>query len=200
VLFHDASGTPLYAPYPLHVAIPAMMIGHLTFAGLAEAAISAGMVSYLQRADLGLLRGVSGLAQAPGTIVADASLGDSPGRLSPRRLWWAVALLMLFTPLGILAAGTAWGEWSSADLMNPHTREQIGAASGNHAPPSSVPVGIEKLSTVWTAPFPGYAPRFIKSPAFGYLLSAMFGVGFMVLASLVARVAGGKWPRRNLHP
>ena len=200
VLFHDASGTPLYAPYPLHVAIPAMMIGHLTFAGLAEAAISAGMVSYLQRADLGLLRGVSGLAQAPGTIVADASLGDSPGRLSPRRLWWAVALLMLFTPLGILAAGTAWGEWSSADLMNPHTREQIGAASGNHAPPSSVPVGIEKLSTVWTAPFPGYAPRFIRNPVFGYLLSAMFGVGFMVLASLVARVAGGKWPRRNLHP
>jgi cobalt/nickel transport system permease protein len=204
VLFHDASGTPLYAPYPLHVAIPAMMIGHLTFAGLAEAAISAGMVSYLQRADLGLLRGVSGLAQVPGTIVADASPADSPGqrspgRLSPRRLWWAVALLMLFTPLGILAAGTAWGEWSSADLMNPHTREQIGAASGNHAPPSSVPVGIEKLSTVWTAPFPGYAPRFIKSPAFGYLLSAMFGVGFMVLASLVARVAGGKWPRRDLR-
>ena len=204
MLFHDASGTPLYAPYPLHVAIPAMMIGHLTFAGLAEAAISAGMVSYLQRADLGLLRGVSGFAQAPGTIVADASPADSPGQrspgqLSPRRLWWAVALLMLFTPLGILAAGTAWGEWSSADLMNPHTREQIGAASGNHAPPSSVPVGIEKLSTVWTAPFPGYAPRFIKSPAFGYLLSAMFGVGFMVLASLVARVAGGKWPRRDLR-
>jgi len=199
MLFHDASGTPLYAPYPLHVAIPAMMIGHLTFAGLAEAAISAGMVSYLQRADLGLLRGVSGLAQAPGTIIADASPGDSPGRLSPRRLWWAVALLMLFTPLGILAAGTAWGEWSSADLMNPHKREQIGSASGNHAPPSSVPVGIERLSTVWTAPFPGYAPRFIKSPAFGYLLSAMFGVGFLVLASLLARVAGGKWPRRNLH-
>ena len=56
-LFHDAQGTPLYAPYPLHIAIPAMMIGHLTFAGLAEAAISAGMISYLQRADVGLLRG-----------------------------------------------------------------------------------------------------------------------------------------------
>ena len=199
MLFHDASGTPLYAPYPLHVALPAMMIGHLTFAGLAEAAISAGMVSYLQRADLGLLRGVSGLAQAPGTIVADASPGDSPGRLSPRRLWWAVALLMLFTPLGILAAGTAWGEWSSADLMNPHTRKQIEAASRNQAPPPSVPAGIQKLSTVWTAPFPGYAPRFVKSPVFGYLLSAMFGVGFLVLASLVARLAARKWLRRSLR-
>ena len=70
MLFHDASGTPLYAPYPLHVAIPAMMIGHLTFAGLAEAVISAGMVSYLQRADLGLLRGVSGLVPPPDVIAS----------------------------------------------------------------------------------------------------------------------------------
>src|SRR5215831_8718754 len=54
--FHDGSGAPIYAPYPLHIAIPAMMIGHLTIAGLAEAAISAGMVSYLQRADSKLLR------------------------------------------------------------------------------------------------------------------------------------------------
>ena len=193
-LFHDASGTPLYAPYPLHVAIPAMMIGHLTFAGLAEAAISAGMVSYLQQADLGLLRGVGGLAQTAGPTIADPH-----AERSQRRLWWAVALLMLCTPLGILAAGTAWGEWSSADLMNPHTQEQIGAASGNHAPPSSVPAGIQKLSTLWTAPFPGYAPRFIKSPVFGYLLSAMFGVGFFVLASLVGGVIARKWPRRTLR-
>src|SRR5580698_2429258 len=60
-LFHDAGGTPLYAPYPLSIAIPAMMIGHLTFAGLAEAVISAGLVAYLQAADPGLLRGTSGL-------------------------------------------------------------------------------------------------------------------------------------------
>jgi cobalt/nickel transport system permease protein len=192
-LFHDASGTPLYAPYPLHVAIPAMMIGHLTLAGLAEAVISAGMVSYLQQADLGLLRGVSGLAQTPGSVIAGA------GAESQGRLWWAVSFLMLCTPLGILAAGTAWGEWSSADWMNPHAREQIGVASGNHAPPSSVPVGMQKLSTLWTAPFPGYAPRFIKSPGFGYLLSAMFGIGFLVLASLVARAVSRKWPRRPLR-
>jgi cobalt/nickel transport system permease protein len=193
-LFHDASGTPLYAPYPLHVAIPAMMIGHLTIAGIAEAVISAGMVSYLQRADLGLLRGAGGVTGTPGEIMADASAERSSGRL-----WWAVAFLMLFTPLGILAAGTAWGEWSSADWMNPHTREQMGAASANHAPPLSVPVGIQKLSTMWTAPFPGYVPRFIKSPVFGYLLSAMFGVGFFIMASLVARVAGRKRHPRNLQ-
>src|SRR5215472_1264998 len=67
-LFHDASGTPLYAPYSLRVAIPAMMIGHLTLAGLAEAAITGGMISYLQRADLALLRGVSAIS--PGQLAA----------------------------------------------------------------------------------------------------------------------------------
>ena len=59
-LFHTANGTPLYAPYPLSIAIPAMMIGHLTFAGLAEAVITAGLVAYLQVADPALLRATSG--------------------------------------------------------------------------------------------------------------------------------------------
>src|SRR3984957_5502135 len=56
LLFHDASGAPLYAPYPLHIAIPAMMIGHLTFAGIAEAIVAGGVVAYLQRADPALLQ------------------------------------------------------------------------------------------------------------------------------------------------
>jgi cobalt/nickel transport system permease protein len=194
MLFHDASGTPLFAPYPWHVAIPAMLIGHLTFAGLAEAVIAAGMVSYLQRSDVGLLRGVAGLAQTPTPIIAGATPDPSPVRL-----WWMVACLMLLTPLGILAAGTAWGEWSSTAFMNPQTRDQIASASGNHVPPSSVPVGIQRLSSLWTAPFPGYAPRFIRNPMFGYLLSAIFGVGFLVLASLLARAVSRKWSAGNLR-
>jgi cobalt/nickel transport system permease protein len=179
-LFHDASGTPLYAPYPLRVAIPAMMIGHLALAGVAEAVISAGMVSYLQKADPGLLRGVRSLATGPEPEIALTSTIPSS-----RRLWWVVAFLMVFTPLGILAAGTAWGEWSATELTQASTRSQIETASGNQAPPSSVPVGLQKFSTLWTAPFPGYTPKFIKTPMFGYLLSAMFAVGFLGLASLL---------------
>ena len=60
VLFHDARGVPLYAPYSLGVAIPAMMIGHLAVAGVAEAVIAAGLVAYLQAADPALLRATSG--------------------------------------------------------------------------------------------------------------------------------------------
>src|SRR6202011_1597291 len=55
LLFHDASGAALYCPYPLSISIPAMMIGHLTFAGLAEMFVSGGVVAYLQKADASLL-------------------------------------------------------------------------------------------------------------------------------------------------
>jgi len=45
---------------------------------------------------------------------------------------------------------------------------------------------LQKLSGIWTAPFPSYAPAFIKSQFFGYLLSAMFGVGLLLGVSLVS--------------
>jgi cobalt/nickel transport system permease protein len=173
-LFHDASGTPLYAPYPLSVAIPAMMIGHLTFAGLAEAVISAGLVAYLQVADAGLLRATSGLQ------LAEAEAGMTPRPRSLQRLWIAIAALMLLTPLGILAAGTAWGEWSPAELAR-------AAAPQVNSPASSVPAGLQRLSNLWTAPFPAYAPTFVRSRSFGYLLSAIFGVGFLLATSLAVR-------------
>lgn len=169
-LFHDAAGTPLYAPYPLHIAIPAMMIGHLTFAGLAEAVITGGLVAYLQVADPSLLRATAG-------NVAAGSVPPQRRALPLSRLWIAIAVLMLLTPLGILAAGKAWGEWSPSQLS------RITPGSPATAPPA----GLARLSHLWTAPFPAYAPAFVKSPVFGYLLSACFGVGLLMLASLAAQ-------------
>ena len=190
LLFRNASGVPLYAPYPLRVAVPAMMIGHLTIAGLAEAVIAAGMISYLQRADIGLLQGTA--------MFSGSRLATTTPASSYRRMWLTVALLMLFTPLGILAAGTAWGEWSAADLHNAATRAQIAAASRADLP-GAVPAGIERWSAIWTAPFPGYAPSFIKQPVIGYLLSAMFGVGILLLTYLVSRSAGKRAIRQELR-
>jgi len=180
LFFHDANGVPLYAPYSLRVAVPAMMIGHLAVAGVAEALITAGLVGYLQSADPALLRATAGLAGTP-----DA-LQPAPLR-SLRRLWITVALLLLLTPLGILAAGTAWGEWSAAELSRNEGRAQIEASSLNQTPPTPAPAGLRRLSTVWTAPIPAYAPPFVKSPSFGYLLSAMFGVGCVIASSLVVQ-------------
>jgi cobalt/nickel transport system permease protein len=44
---------------------------------------------------------------------------------------------------------------------------------------------MQKLSSIWTAPFARYAPPYIRGAAFGYLLSAMFGAGLIVVVVLL---------------
>ncbi len=178
-LFHDASGAPLYAPYPLHIAVPAMMIGHLTFAGLAELIVTGGVVAYLQRTDVSLLRLTAPVALRDAVTVETGSTNS--GWRATRPLWLGLALLMALTPLGLLAAGTAWGEWGAEDFANPATREQIAAASNNQAPPAQPPTGLSRLASLWTAPMPDYAPPFLRSAAFGYIMSAMVGTGLIIL-------------------
>ena len=185
LLFRDASGAPLYAPYPLHIAIPAMMIGHLTLAGLAELVISSGMVAYLQRTDPGLLRQTAPdapQASEPSDLAAPPR--DAMRLPTARKLWLAVAALLILTPLGIMAVGSAWGEWSARDFSDPQARRDMAAASRNYAPPREVPRGLEHLSSIWTAPLSRYAPTFIRGASFGYLVSAMVGVGLIIGASL----------------
>ena len=174
LLYRDAAGAPLYCPYPLAIAVPAMMIGHLTIAGLAEMFLSAGAVAFLQRSDPALLRATAGLP---------AVAGPSPRAAALRPLWVALGTLMILTPLGILAAGSAWGEWMASDYANPAVRRQIAASSLRQAPPADAPQGLQRLASVWTAPFARYAPPYVRSAAFGYLLSAMFGVGLVLLGS-----------------
>lgn len=181
--FRSATGAPLYAPYPLSIAVPAIMIGHLTFAGLAELVVTGGVVAYLQRANPALLR-----FTAPGVPLPreEAREEAMSGWRAARPLWTAVGLLMVLAPLGLLAAGTAWGEWGARDFSDPAARQQMARASMNVAPPAAVPSGLERLASVWTAPFPDYSPSFVRSPAFGYALSAMFGIGTIILLALLA--------------
>jgi cobalt/nickel transport system permease protein len=195
LFFKDASGAPLYAPYALHIAIPAMMLGHLTFAGLAELFVSGGVVAYLQRTNPALL------GQKPSARVDDARPVATSGWGTTRPLWIRLALLMLLTPLGILAAGTAWGEWGAKEFSDPQLRQQIAAASGNIAPPSQQPQGLARLSSLWSAPFPQYAPPFVHRPAFGYVMSAVFGsgliLGFFLLMAWMTDRRGGGAPRAS---
>jgi cobalt/nickel transport system permease protein len=172
LFYRDATGAPMYCPYPLAVAVPAMMLGHLTIAGLAEALASAGVVAFVQRTDPGLLASAAGRT-APGT-------GPSRGLgLS----WIALGVLLALTPLGILAGGAAWGEWSASDFVHPATRQEIAAASLGHAPPAEPPQGLDRLASIWTAPIADYAPSWVGSRALGYFLSAMFGTGVVIIAT-----------------
>ena len=184
LLYRDAAGAPLYCPYPLRVAIPAMMLGHLTIAGFAELTISAGVVGFLQRSDPSLLQSTAGRGAA--------LAGPASGR-ALRPLWLSLGALLILTPLGILATGSAWGEWVARDFSDSAARQEIAATSFHQAPPLRAPEGLARLSQIWTAPFARYAPPYIRSAAFGYLLSAMFGAGLIVLACLIlGRLFGRK--------
>jgi cobalt/nickel transport system permease protein len=174
--FHDAAGAPLYCPYPITISIPAMMIGHLTFAGLAEMFISGGVVAYLQRADASLLKLTA--PEAPDLPLEETSLRTI------RKLWLALGSLLIVTPLGILAAGSAWGEWSVSEL----------AALA----PAGAPSGLRSLSNVWAAPISRYAPSFVGNESLGYFLSAFVGVGFIVLLFLLAGLVTKRSPKRTI--
>jgi cobalt/nickel transport system permease protein len=195
LLFHDAAGTPLYAPYPLQIAIPAMLTGHLTIAGIAEAVISGGVVAYLQKVDPELLK-----LSAPRSV-GDFDQAETPAVVTGWRptqaLWVGVALLMIASPLGLLAAGIAWGEWGVDDFQDATVRTQIAQASGNVVPPAVVPQGMARFASVWTAPMPDYAPAFMHQEAFGYVMSAVVGTGLILLAflGLSSLLEGGRMRR-----
>ncbi len=146
--FHTLDGTPLYAPYGLNVALPAMLIGHLLVAGPVEAVVTGLIFTYLQRSHF--------------SLVTAEDKTKKEGRLWI--LWGALALLAIITPLGLLASGTAWGEWGVDALKN------MGLGF--------IPQGIERFAGWWPAPLPGYS--FSRMGAvIGYILSALAGISLV---------------------
>ncbi len=165
-LFHSANGTPLYAPFHLSQSVPAMMLAHLTVAGGAEFALTAGVVAYLQRANLPLLR----------VNHAAASATDADVAPPKRNAWrWSLAglgLVIALTPLGLLAPGTAFGESSPSNL----------SLDRYHL--NTVPSGLRHYAGFWhSAIFNGYDFSHDRHPTLGYLLSA--GVGIAVIAGVI---------------
>jgi cobalt/nickel transport system permease protein len=158
-----------------------MMVGHLTIAGIAELVLTGGVVAFIQRTDPSLLATAAG---RHARVADDGAVGAAPPSLRP--LWLTLGLLLVLTPLGLLAGGTAWGEWAASDFADPAARQAIAGTSRGHAPPSAAPAGLRRLASVWVAPIPDYAPPFLRSEAIGYTLSGMFGAGLVVLAVTAA--------------
>jgi cobalt/nickel transport system permease protein len=152
LLFKAADGSPLYAPYPLSVAIPAMVLPHALVASVVEGLLTALVLAYLQRSNMGLLEA----AQSPAAVPVTGS------NRKLRWLWVALAVLVVASPLGLLAPGTAWGEWGTQQL------KERGLAA--------VPAGLEKLSGLWGAPLAGYDLPVLGNTNLGYLLSAVLGI------------------------
>ncbi len=159
LFFRDAAGHALYFPYGLEVSIPAMLIGHLTIAGAVEATATGLVLAWLQRTNPQLLEASSGLQ-------AGAS-----GSGLPRWAWAGLLALIALTPLGLLAPGTAWGEWGREELA--------------HLGLGYIPAGFDRWSGFWSAPFPGYGVPALSHPTVAYVVSAALGV-VLVLAAILA--------------
>jgi cobalt/nickel transport system permease protein len=166
-LFKSASGAPLYAPFHLSQTIPAMALAHLTVAGLVEFAVTAGVVAYLQRANLPLLR-----INHP--LVPETEADVPP----PRRLGWrwaliGLAVMVVLTPLGLLAPGGAFGEDAPADLPL--------ANYGLRA----IPEGLARYNSFWSHTLlGGYGFSSGGQPVIGYLVSALVGIVVVAVAIL----------------
>jgi len=166
-LFHNADGQPLYSPYHLSQSVPAMLLAHLAVAGVVEAVLTGGVVAYLQRANVPLLR-----INHPDVPVDDPDKVRTPLRLRPLYIaLGAVALMVVLTPIGLLAPGGAFGEDdpSDLDLHKYHL--------------SAIPTGLEKWNGLWhNAILGGYDFSHDAHPALGYLLSAVVGIAVIGVA------------------
>ncbi len=172
MLFRDASGAAIYCPYPLSVSIPAMMAGHLTIFGLAEVVYTVVIYLFLARTAPFVL-GRSGRNQ---NEVADGILQGAKNTASVRT-GILLGLLIVLTPLGLLAEGTAWGEWGADEI----------AAAGAGYTPSGMLTGFSFASLV-----PDYSMGNLPAAA-GYILSAVLGTAILlILFKILARQCSGK--------
>ena len=150
LLFKNAAGQALYSPYPLSVSIPAMTIPHLLVAGVVEALFTVAIFAFIKKV-------------SPGTIYEGKKQKTSA-------IYGLVVALICLTPLGLLATGTAWGEWGADEIKD--------VLSGGNTL-GFVPEGM-KNGFSFGAIMPDYAVGGLPDIA-GYILSAIAGVAILII-------------------
>ncbi|MDD6438984.1 MAG: cobalt transporter CbiM [Lachnospiraceae bacterium] len=194
MLFRDSAGNALYCPYGLNLSVPAMMIGHLTVFGLAEVVFTVAVLAFVKKTSpdmiMGVVRRGSGASGRMGSRTAGTEAGSmgsrtagteagstgsrtagmetasaASGRKSGRAVSFLLGALILATPLGLLAEGTAWGEWGVDEI----------AATGAGYTPAGMLKGFSLKALVPDYSFAGL-PEW-----FGYILSAVIGAAVLII-------------------
>lgn len=150
LLFKNAAGQPLYSPYPLSVSIPAMVISHLLVAGVVEVIFTVAIYSFIKKV-------------SPGTIYEGA-------KKRTKAIYGLIVALICLTPIGLLATGTAWGEWGADEIKD----VTVGGKTLGF-----VPEGM-KNGFNFNAIMPDYAIKGLPDTA-GYILSAIAGVVILLI-------------------
>ncbi|MCX6373927.1 MAG: PDGLE domain-containing protein, partial [Actinobacteria bacterium] len=136
---------------------------HLLFFGWVEAIATMGIVAALAKSEPELLQ-------------------MKPAAKPLRWLWAGMGVLILLTPIGVLAPGTAWGEWGG---------DELDALVGY------VPTNLEKVGGLWKAAMPDYATPGVSNTMLGYLIAAVVGAALCVgvgwgVGALLARRRDGE--------
>lgn len=172
LLFHTANGTPLYSPYSLGQAIPAMSFAHLTVAGPVEAVIAGLVVAYLQKTNPAML------------MLNKTSESSEPPRW--KKLIPVFGFLVLAVPVGLLAPGGAFGEGSVEDI-----KARFGF----------IPQGMHKFADLWKPLLPGYGisgfDHSFWQRAVGYIIAAIVGVILISLVVYMVQKLAAKGDKAN---
>lgn len=177
MLFHKADGTPLYAPYGILQSVPAILFAHLILAGPIEAGVTGLVVKYLQRNNPAMLE----------LYPPRKSVSNSKAVGNIKKLWVALGVLIVFAPLGLLASGTAYGEWSSKEI-----KAKLGY----------IPQGMARFGGKWKAlmpdySIPGLSSSFFKS-SLGYIFCAIVGLIIILVITAIMSIMKKKKTSNNL--
>ncbi len=157
---------PQFFPYAYNVSLPAMLIDSLFF-GVFEAIVTGLIFAYIQSNDPSL---IGGKAKVP------AAMTQKANSKLVRNLLIGLAALIVLTPIGLIASGVPFGEWSLEEL-----RQEAGYI------PSGISTGAGDF---WNTPLSDYGVPGLSAPV-GYVISAIVGValcgGLLYLAMLWAK-------------
>ena len=153
-------GEPLYNPYGLAVTIPAMMVTHLTIAGAVEVFFTYVIYRFVKQV-------------APQELYTPTSVNTTS---FVKKIRYVLIALVVLSPLGLLAEGTAFGEWSADELAEMMTNVPAGIENG---------FSFEALFSDYTIPG--------TDIAVGYILSAITALlVFYILGKMIRTMNGAK--------
>lgn len=165
LLFRSSNGAPKYFPYGLNITIPAMLSVHIIVIGFVELLLTVAVYSYVKRI-------------SQNDIYLYSESVTSVKTANHLQKFWIIILsfMALLTPLGLLAKGDAWGEWSETTLKG-----MLKAQGISKLVPEGMANGFR-----FKAPFPDYTVKNMGSFS-GYILIAATIVAVVLILFKVKR-------------
>lgn len=164
-LSHTASGVPNYFPYGVQITVPVMVGSHL-IVGIVEAIITVCVYSFIKKSAQNTIYYFS---QQQATKVVNSGYGKIT-----KILLTILGLMTFLTPLGLIASGSAWGEWSDSELLKMLQMQHI-----SQTLPKGMSHGFQ-----YNAIFSGYQMKALPD----YITYLLIALTVFALALLIVKV------------